>query len=77
MYSEADLKNIILLFLVDAPREEIARKNWQVGDAAANLLLDYGVMVSPIVENREYYRANAQTLPFFRNIEQERVRISA
>ena len=47
------------------------------GDVAADLLLDYGVVVSPIIENREYYRANAQTLPFFRNIEREGVRISA
>lgn len=72
-----DTSDIDLLFLVDASREEIAKKNWQVGDAAADLLLDYGVVVSPIVENREYYRTNAQTLPFFRNIEREGVRISA
>lgn len=76
--NEADeTSDIDLLFLVDAPREEILEKNWQVGDAAAELLMDYGVVVSPIVENREYYRANAQTLPFFRNIEREGVRVSA
>ena len=70
-------RDVDLLVLVDASREEIAQKNWQVGSAAAELLLDYGVVVSPIVENRAYYRANAQTLPFFRNIDREGVRISA
>lgn len=76
--NEADNESDIdLLCLVDAPREEISKKNWQVGEFAAELLMEYGVVVSPIVENREYYRANAQTLPFFRNIEREGVRISA
>lgn len=76
--SEADEQSDIdLLFLVDAPRELIAMKNWQIGEAAASLLMDYGVVVSPVVENRDYYRANVRTLPFFRSIEREGVRISA
>lgn len=76
--SDADEdSDIDLLFLTDAPREAIASKNWQVGDVAAELLMDYGIVVSPIVENSAYFSANAQTLPFFRNIMREGVRISA
>ena len=65
--------DIDLLILVDSPRERIAELNWQVGDAAANLLLRYGVAISPIVENRDYFRANSHILPFFRNIQREGV----
>ena len=63
-----------VLLLVDASREAIARRNWQVGNIAAELLLDYGILVSPVVENREYFKMNAEALPFYRNINQEGVR---
>ena len=72
-----DSSDIDLLFLVDAPRETISKVNWEIGNAAADLLLDHGIVVSPIVENRSYFRDNARTLPFFRTIQQEGVRISA
>lgn len=79
-YARADAdegSDIDLLFLVDASREDIAEKNWRIGEAAADALMDYGIVVSPIVENREYFRSNSRTLPFFRSIEREGVRVSA
>lgn len=69
--------DVDLMLLVDSTREEIAAKSWQVGDAAAELLMEHGVVVSPIVENRSFYQANRAVLPFFRNIEQEGVRMLA
>ncbi len=72
-----DGSDIDVFLLVDASRERIAELHWQIGDAAADLMLDYGVVVSPIVENREYFRANADTLPFFRNIQREGVQMRA
>ena len=68
--------DIDLLFLVDSTREAIAEKNWQVGEIAADLFMDHEVMVSPIVENRDYYRERISLLPFFRNIDREGVRLS-
>ena len=62
---------------MDVPREIILQHSWEIGDVAAELLLDHGVVVSPIVENRDYYDINADVLPFYRNIRQEGVRISA
>jgi predicted nucleotidyltransferase len=67
--------DIDVLYLVDAPRSVIAEHAWQVGSAAADLLLEHGVLISPIVENRAYFAENAALLPFFRNIEQEGVRL--
>ena len=69
--------DIDVLLLVDASRQDISDRNWQVGDLAAELLLNYGVVVSPIVENREYFRRNLELFPFYRSVECEGVRISA
>ena len=69
--------DIDVLLLVDASRQDISARNWQVGNLAADLLLDYGIVVSPVVENREYFNSNLHLFPFYRNIECEGVRISA
>lgn len=69
--------DIDVLLLVDASRQDISDRNWQVGDLAAELLLDHGIVVSPLVENREYFNRNLQLFPFYRSIEREGVRISA
>ena len=69
--------DIDVLLLVDASRQVISDRNWQVGDLAAELLLDHGIVVSPFVENREYFNRNLQLFPFYRSIEREGVRISA
>ncbi len=75
---DADVgSDLDVLILVDTPRQVISAKNWQVGSLAADLLLDYGVVVSPIVENRDYFHANIGLLPFYGNIQREGVRISA
>ncbi len=68
---------IDVLLLVDASRQDISARNWQVGDLAAELLLEHGIVVSPIVENREYFNKNLELFPFYRNIDSEGVRIGA
>lgn len=72
-----DGSDIDVMFLVDASRQHIQEKHWQIGEAAAEVLMDFGIVVSPIVENRAYYRANADLLPFFKNVQREGVQISA
>lgn len=69
--------DIDVLLLLDAPRQEILEKNWQVGDLAADLLMSYGVVVAPIVESRSYFDSNVELLPFYQNIRAEGVKISA
>ena len=68
--------DIDVLMLVDAPRETISERNWQIGELAADLLMEYGVVVSPIVENRRYFQENADLIPLFRNIRREGISIS-
>lgn len=69
--------DIDVLFLVDASRETIMERNWELGELAAELLMKYGVLVSPILENRGYFYSNMDALPFFRNVNSEGVRVSA
>lgn len=72
-----DGSDIDVMFLVDSSRGAIRDRHWQIGEAAAEVLMDFGIVISPVVENREYYQANVDVLPFFRNIRDEGVRISA
>lgn len=68
--------DIDLMMLVDSPREEIAKKNWLIGDIAGDLLIEHGVQVSPIVENRNWFHSNANVIPLFRNILREGTHIN-
>ena len=43
----------------------------------ADLLLEHGVVVSPLIENRAFFLDHADTLPFFRAIQREGVRLHA
>ena len=74
---ETDESDIDVMYLVDAPRSVISERNWQVGEAAAAVLMEHGVMVSPVVENKDYFQEMSDTLPFFINIRKEGVQISA
>ena len=68
--------DIDLMILVDSSREVIAGKNWQVGNIAGELLVEHGIQVSPIIENRTWFRNNANVIPLFRNILREGIRIN-
>ncbi len=74
--AEAD-SDIDVMILVDSSRQEISSKTWEIGDVAAGILLNSGIMVSPIVENRSYFQQNKDFLPLYRNIVREGVRYSA
>lgn len=75
---EADAESDIdVMVLVDSSRQDISEKTWEISSVAAGLLLDRGVMVSPIVENRRYFQDKLAILPFYQNIAREGVRYHA
>ena len=79
-YARGDMdagSDIDVMLLVDSPRHTISERNWEIGSLTAELLLNYGVVVSPIVENRTYYNSNIDVFPFYRNIRREGVYINA
>lgn len=71
---QEDDSDIDVLYLVNASRQQIAEKNWQVGEAASKLLLEHNIVVSPIIENRDYFHQHTY-LPFFNSILREGVRV--
>lgn len=72
-----DGSDIDIMILADMSRTDIAALQWKIGEIASDILLNYGILVSPIVENRTFFLENTEIMPFFRNIHQEGVRISA
>ena len=72
-----DESDINIMILSDMEREGISELQWKIGELAGDILLDYGVLVSPIVENRAFFLENQESMPFFRSIREEGVRISA
>ena len=69
--------DIDVLLLVDASREEISSRNWQIGKIASDLFFNYDMVISPVVENRRFYQDRIDVLPFYRNIHREGVKIDA
>ncbi len=74
---ETDESDIDVMYLVDVPRATIAERNWQLGEAAAEVILEYGVVISPIVENKNYFQEHVDVLPFFATIQREGVLMGA
>ena len=67
--------DIDVMILVDSSRQDIMERGRQIGNIAGDLLVDYGVLVSPIVENRDFFNKWLPTLPFFQSIQREGVRM--
>ena len=62
---EADAdSDIDVMVLVDSSRQNISEETWEISSVAADLLLDCGVMVSPIVENCRFFQGEAGFLQF-------------
>ena len=69
--------DIDVMVLTDLSRTDIALLSWKIGVIAGDLLLEYGVLVSPIVENQSFFTENTARMPFFRSVRDEGVRVSA
>jgi len=72
-----DQSDVDIFLLVDAPREEIAKQNWNLGKISSDLFFDYEIVVSPIVENRSFFESRIHASPFYENIQREGVRFNA
>jgi len=69
---EADAESDIdIMLLLDLPREQFPSYRRAVAEISARILYEYGVVISPILENVEFFERNRETYPFFRNVYQE------
>ena len=74
-YSE--LSDIDIMLLVSLREEEIKKISDQISDLAFDFMMKYGVDISPIITNIDHFNYWADNLPFYRNVRDEGVRLSA
>ena len=68
--SSSDVDVMVLVKMSD---NEIKKIENQVYDLAFDIEMDTGVDISPIIKNEEQYEYWLDTLPFYKNIHEERV----
>lgn len=69
--------DVDVMLLLDLPREELTSYRRDVARIAGELLYDYGVVISPVLENRGFFERNRETYPFFRNVDREGIRYAS
>lgn len=74
-YSE--LSDIDVMLLVSITEERIKVISDQVSDLAFDCMLKYGIDISPVITNTDHFNYWADNLPYYRNVRDEGVRISA
>ena len=73
-YDDSDIDVVILS---DMDRKDLFALHFDIGKIAGDIFLDYGVQVSPIVENREFFQEYKEAMPFYRNVNNEGMYINA
>ena len=74
-YSE--LSDIDVMLLVSLGEEEIKEISDQISDLAFDFMMEYGVDISPVITNIEHFNYWVDNLPYYRNVRDEGVRLSA
>lgn len=65
--------DVDIMILVDVSDAEIKKRFNSVCDLAYDFELEYGVVISPLVKNKEHFMKWSETLPFYRNVKREGV----
>lgn len=79
-YARGDYDNesdIDIVAIVEGDRSELQQKLKQVWDIAADLDLEYGVIVSPTVIPLDEFNRYKEDLPYYINIVREGIEMSA
>ena len=74
-YSE--LSDIDVMLLVSLGEEDIKKISDQISDLAFDFMMKYGVDISPVITNVDHFNYWVDNLPFYRNVRDEGVRLSA
>ena len=74
-YSE--LSDIDVMLLVSLGEEEIKKISDQISDLAFDFMMKYGVDISPVITNTDHFNYWADNLPYYRNVRDEGVKLSA
>ena len=74
-YSE--FSDIDVMLLVSLGDEDIKKISDQISDLAFDFMMKYGVDISPVITNTDHFNYWADNLPYYRNVRDEGVRLSA
>ena len=74
-YSE--FSDIDVMLLVSLGEEGIKKISDQISDLAFDFMMKYGVDISPVITNIDHFNYWADNLPYYRNVRDEGVRLSA
>lgn len=72
-----DDSDIDVMVLLDMPREQIPLQRRKAAQIAGNLLDEHGVVVSPLLESKEFFERNRALHPFYKNVDREGIRYVA
>ena len=74
-YSE--ISDIDVMILVTLTEEKIKKISDEISDMAFEYLMKFGVDISPVVTNIDHFNYWVDNLPYYRNVRDEGVRLSA
>lgn len=74
-YSE--LSDIDVMILVTLTEEKIKKISDEISDMGFEYLMKFGVDISPVVTNIDHFNYWVDNLPYYRNVRDEGVRLSA
>ena len=72
-----DSSDVDVMILVRIPEVQIREYTDCVSDCAFEILMKYGIDISPVVKNEEHFYAWADNVPYYRNVRDEGVMIDA
>ena len=73
----SDLSDIDVMILVTLTEEKIKKISDEISDMAFEYLMKFGVDISPIITNIDHFNYWADNLPYYRNVRDEGVILSA
>lgn len=71
-----DNSDIDIMILVGLSDAEIKKTENDIYDCAFDLELKYGKVLSPVIKNQEFFEYWSDTLPFYRNVKMEGVKVA-
>ena len=74
-YSE--LSDIDVMILVTLSEEKIKKISDEISDMAFEYLMKFGVDISPVITNIDHFNYWVDNLPYYRNVRDEGVKLSA
>ena len=70
-----DESDIDVMIMVDLPMNEIWSRRKEINHFCSQLNMEYSVFISPMLQNVSHFNKWKDTMPFYRNVSNEGVRV--